>query len=259
MPPDEFDRLVQIMHRLRRDCPWDRSQDRASLRPYLLEEAYEVLEAIDRGDSARLREELGDLMLQVVFHAELAREAGEFDIRDVLRTINDKLVRRHPHVFGDERADGPQEVMERWEQIKTGQEKKPSFLDGVPADMPALARAARVLLKMRRSGADPLPTEDALRTAREKLEDLEQAAAAGDASAAESAVGALLLCVVDAAGGLGVSAEDALRGTVRQLADAFREQERRLKAEGRSLAELTRDEARGLGERVAAKWREMGR
>jgi len=159
-PVDSFVRLVEIMARLRSPggCPWDREQSPESLRPYVIEEAYEVVEAIERGDPDALRDELGDLLLQVVFQAQLAAEAGRFTIADVAAAIVDKLVRRHPHVFGDVEVRDADEVMRNWRRIKAEEQRargiEPDPLAGVPAGLPALARAQHLGEKARQLGLE---------------------------------------------------------------------------------------------------------
>jgi len=249
---DQFARLVEVMRRLRAECPWDRSQSHQTLRPYLLEEVYEVLHALDQGRHADLREELGDLMLQIVFHAEIAEEEGRFDIEAVLKGINEKLVRRHPHVFGDKEAQTPADVVRRWESIKTGEEQKPSSLDGVPAALPALVKAARVLTKVRQTGVDPFRGRDAAPEADRWLERLREAVSAADPEAALRAVGMLLLAATEIADRVRVNAEDALRETVGRLADAFRAEEDRLREQGRRLTDLSEDELEEVATRVLA-------
>ncbi len=246
---DEFNRLIGIMRRLRSDCPWDRSQNHDTLRPYLLEEAYEVLHALDQGRYDELRDELGDLMLQIVFHAEIAEEDGRFTIEDVLRGINDKLVRRHPHVFGDKEAETPADVVRRWESIKTGEEQRPSSLDGVPAALPALLRAARVLSKIRQTGVDPFEGMDLAGAARRWLERLSGAMAGHDEAGAEHAAGVLAMVIGEMAARAGASAEDALRNAVGRLSAEFQRHEARLREEGRSLTALSGEEL----DRVAAR------
>lgn len=248
---NEFNRLVQIMRRLRRECPWDRSQSHDSLRPYLLEETYEVLHLLDAADYDELREELGDLMLQIVFHAEIAEEAGRFDVADVLSAINRKLVRRHPHVFGDREARTPCDVSRRWEVIKAEQERKESALDGVPAELPALVKAARVLAKMRQCGLDPFRESDPLGEARRHLEQFAEAAGTGrEQGRARSALAMLLLSVAALADEAGLGAEDALRGAVRRLSNAYRAEEAAVRASGGSFADLPPEELRELAGRV---------
>jgi len=254
---DEFTRLVEIMRKLRTQCPWDRSQSHDTLRVYLLEEAYEVLHALDDHRYDDLREELGDLMLQIVFHAEIAEEANLFKMEDVLRGINEKLVRRHPHVFGDKHAETPADVVRRWESIKTGEERKESSLDGVPAQLPALAGASRVLTKIRQTGVDPYAAKDAVGEARLWLGRLAEAQAAKDAPEVSRSAGMLLLALTQVADSVRVNAEDALREALARLSDAFRSEERRLKAEGRTFADLTPEELDTIAARVLARCEEV--
>ncbi len=249
---EQFDRLMSVMHRLRQDCPWDRAQTHRSLRPYLLEEAYEVLHALDEERYDDLREELGDLLLQVVFHAEVAQEQGRFDIEGVLKEITDKLIRRHPHVFEDVEAQTAEDVLKRWEHIKKRQERKDSLLDGVPAQLPALLQAVRVLSKMHGSGLDPWHEGQALLDCARWLEALSAASAADDAGAAEHAVGMLALSMVAACRPMHVNPEDALRSVVRRLAEAVRHEEARLAGEGRSFADLSAEELSRISARLLA-------
>lgn len=249
---EEFERLVQIMHRLRKDCPWDHCQTHATLRAFLLEETYEVLDALDEGATDALGEELGDLMLQIVFHAELAQEKGGFDICDVLRTINEKMVRRHPHVFAEVEADTPDEVLRNWGDIKR-QEGKQSALDGVPGELPALLKAVRVLSKMRHAGVAPFAAGDAGRAAAAWLERLQAAADGGEGADGERAAGMLALTMAALAADAGVNPEDALREALGRLADAFRAEESRVERDGGGLDDLDVEQRRALIERLLAE------
>jgi len=246
---ERFERLVEIMRALRRGCPWDRSQSRETLRAFLLEETYEVLAALDEGRHDELREELGDLLLQIVFHAELAQEEGLFDIEDVLEGINEKLVRRHPHVFADAQADTPGEVVRRWENIKTRVENKGSFLNGVPAALPALLRAVRVLTKVRQTGVDPLPPEEAGAEAQGWLARLAEPAD-GDGEGAETAAGMLCLAAAALAMEQGANPEDGLRRVLGRLTQAFQRQEAALEEQGRSFDDLSDEELRRIAARL---------
>jgi len=195
-------------------CPWDREQDHRSLRPHLLEEAYEVLEAIDAADAPALRLELGDVLLQVVFHAQLASEAGEFDISDVVQGLRDKLIARHPHVFGDKQADSADAVVTQWERIKREERQQTpeeQVAAGVPRSLPALAKAQAALRKAVRAGLERTPDDAALEleAALERLGDSE-----AEAAALEAAFGDLLFAVADLARMHGVEAEQALRERV---------------------------------------------
>lgn len=201
--------LVAVMDRLRRECPWDQEQTHESLAPYLLEEAHEVLEALDARDRSGLREELGDLLLQVLFHARIAAEHPEepWDLDAVAAEARDKMVRRHPHVFAGRSVEGSGEVALNWEEIKAAEKSRTSVLDGVPRSLPALARADKVLGRLQRAGYE--------------LDDgaLE---AATDRSTADRDMGAELLASVAAARAAGVDPEGALRRTLRGLEAAVR-------------------------------------
>jgi tetrapyrrole methylase family protein/MazG family protein len=248
---EAFADLVEIMARLRGPggCPWDREQSRESLRPYLVEEAYEVLEAIDRGDAEEIKDELGDLLLQVVFHAQLAAERGEFDAAAVARAVSAKLVRRHPHVFGDVQVQNADEVVRNWARIKAveraARNPQDGVLSGVPGSLPALLRAQRLGEKASRVGFDWARTEDVLAKVREELGELEDALHTGDGEAAGRELGDLLLSLASLGRFIGTSAEMALRAASERFAARFGEMERRAAADGvplpqRSAADLDR-------------------
>lgn len=227
--PSPFEQLVTVMETLRGEggCPWDRKQDHHTLKRFLQEEAYEVLEAIDADDPARLREELGDLLLQVVFHARIAREAGQFDVDDVCRGIVDKMVRRHPHVFGSEGIDTPEGVVQRWEEIKLaekGSARRESLLDGIPVELPALLRAQRVAGRAAEAGFRWPSAEHALAKIREELAEVEEALPEGGGHL-EAEIGDLLFAVVSLAATAGVDAESALRRLTTRFTDRFRRME----------------------------------
>ena len=223
---EKFERLVQIMERLRGECPWDRRQDHASLRQYLLEETHEALHALDAGDYDELRDELGDLLLQIVFHSAIAREDGRFDIGAVIDRVNEKLVRRHPHVFADAEADSPRQVEARWERIKRAEKEGRSRLGDIPRELPALQKAYRVLQKMDSAGSDPFAGCEPGEAAEQALADLTAAAADGAAGEAEGALAELLMAVARLALSAGINPEDALRARVSEVAAAFRSEER---------------------------------
>lgn len=237
---DEVLRLLALMARLRGPggCPWDRKQTHESLRPYLLEETHEVLEAIDLGDDADLEEELGDLLLQVVFHAELAREDGRWSMADVARGITEKLHFRHPHVFGGKDAPDAEAALARWEEVKAEEKAakgkaRASVVDGVPKAAPALMRAERVTDKAASVGFD-WPDRDGVRAkVDEELAELDAAVADGDRDAIAHEVGDLLLTVVNLARWLDVHPEDALRETVERFTRRFQHVEQALEGEGR--------------------------
>lgn len=214
-----FADLVEIMARLRSPsgCPWDRKQDHRSLRPCLLEETYEVLEAIDRDDPQALRQELGDLLLQVVFHAQLAAEAGRFDIDEVVKGLRDKLVARHPHVFGEAAADTPEQVLHQWDSLKRQErgedEDSTSPFTEVPKALPALSRAQVVQRRAERAGLGRA-AEEVMVSACAALGVLTREGV--DPEQARIAVGELLLATVDLARALGLDAEQVLRERVDQ-------------------------------------------
>jgi tetrapyrrole methylase family protein / MazG family protein len=235
---EQFEELVRIMARLRGEngCPWDRKQTHASIKPYLIEEAYEVLEAIDEGSAAKLREELGDLALQVVFHAQMADEAGCFTIGDVLQAINEKLVRRHPHVFGDAKADTAQEVLFNWEQIKKQEreahQERASALDGVPRELPALLRAHRLQEKASRVGFDWNEVREVLQKVDEELGELRAAMEGKDPERMEAELGDLLFSLVNLSRFLALNPEEALRKTIARFIFRFQYIEEELARRG---------------------------
>jgi MazG family protein len=211
--------LVKIMARLRGPggCPWDREQTHQTLAHPLLEETHELLEAIDSGDSDAIRDELGDLLLQVVFHAEMASEEGRWDVDDVARRLIDKLVHRHPHVFGDVEVSGADEVLTNWEQLKAEEAGgRRGVEDEIPATLPALARASKVQRRAAGWGVEWSTREAAVAELREEV-----AALSGSPEVAEREIGEILFATVAAARKLGVDAESALRRTTRGFAERY--------------------------------------
>ncbi len=227
-----FVRLVELMQRLLAEdgCPWDREQDFASLRRYVLEEACEVIDAIDGGDRDELREELGDLALQVIFQAELARREGSFGPDDVVAGICDKLVRRHPHVFADVSVADADEVLRNWERIKAAERKEKGLLDGVPRSLPSLVRAQRTGEKVARVGFDWPDVRGSRAKVTEELAELDRAIASGDQAAIASELGDALFALVNLARHVRVDAEAALRETTTKFAARFAHVEARVKA-----------------------------
>ena len=211
--------LVRVMARLRGPggCPWDREQDHRSLARHLLEEAHEVLDAIDAEDLDRLREELGDLLLQVVFHAEMAADAGLWDVDGVAEGIVVKLIRRHPHVFGDVEVSGSSEVLVNWERIKSEEKGEQHVEHDIPATLPALARAAKVQRRAAGSGFEWRSTDGAMAKLREEVDELE---AAGP-ERAEEELGDVLFAAVAVARTLDLDAESALRRSTRTFAQRY--------------------------------------
>jgi tetrapyrrole methylase family protein/MazG family protein len=221
--------LVNVMARLRSKdgCPWDREQSHESLKPYIIEETYEVLDAIDRKDDEELREELGDLLLQIVFHAQIAAEEGRFTIDDVARTIVEKLRRRHPHVFGDVEVEDSGEVLKNWEEIKK-KEGKISVLDGVPEGLPALLKAQRIQEKVQRVGFDWQSIGGTFDKVREEIAELERAIDEGDSAGIEDEFGDILFSLVNVARFLDIDAEESLRQTAKKFSTRFRYIENRV-------------------------------
>lgn len=258
---ESFDRLVELMAKLRAPdgCPWDRKQTHESLKPYLIEEAYEVLETIDQQDPRKLREELGDLILQVLFHAQIGAETGAFTIAEVLEQLADKLVRRHPHVFAkQEQPQGedslsPDQVYSNWEQIKRDERARAgqteSALHGVPKTLPALLRAFQVQARASRVGFDWPHTREGTERVMEKIEEevreLREAVAdntAGKADRIESEFGDLFFALVNLARFVKVNPEEALRGSTNRFVARFQLMEAAAARAGRSLDNMTLDE-----------------
>jgi MazG family protein len=245
---DAFTRLVDIMARLRAPggCPWDREQSRESLRPYLIEEAYEALDAIDSGNVDSIRDELGDVLLQVVFHARIAAERGEFDVADVCRAVSDKLERRHPHVFGNVSVRDSEEVLRNWAAIKARERRdrgdSDSAVAGLPASLPALLYAQRLGEKAARVGFDWPSLDGVLAKVREELEELERALVAGDGTAAGDELGDLLFTLASVGRHVGHSAELTLRQAVSRFVARFQEMERQAGTEGAPLAERSAED-----------------
>jgi MazG family protein len=242
---DAIRRLLGIMDKLRDPggCPWDREQTLRTLTPYLLEEAHEVIEAIETGDVAHHREELGDLLFQVVFQARIAREEGKFDFADVCDSISDKLTRRHPHVFGDVSVSGSTEVVKNWERIKAEERKEKgqerSAIGGVPVGLPALVRAERLTEKASAVGFDWPDAKGVVAKIKEELDELLHAMEHQDRERVESELGDLLFATANLGRFLKVHPEEALRGTLRRFESRFHHIEARLREHGRSPREST--------------------
>jgi len=233
----EMDRLRGIMRRLRGPdgCPWDHEQTMESLRTYLVEETYEVLEAIVSGSVEAHREELGDLLLQIVFQAQIAEERGDFDLESVSKGIADKIVRRHPHVFGDDRLETADQVLTQWEQIKAQERSKRrsgSMFSGVPASLPALLKALRLSSKACRVGFDWPDRDQLLNKVDEELAELREALAGGDQNGIEEEIGDLLFTLVNVARVEEIDPEEALQQANRKFMRRFQYLENRLKEEG---------------------------
>ena len=259
---EQIERLEQIMARLRAPggCPWDREQDLRSLRPYLIEEAFEVLDAMDAtvvqgetkpGVMRELATELGDLLFQIVFHAQLGKERGEIELADVVQAIADKIESRHPHVFGTGSASTSEEVLKNWSVLKAEERRRaghlhPSAIDGVPRDAPALMRAERLHDKASKVGFDWKDWHGPRAKVTEELKELDEALAASDRERIDEELGDLLFSLCNLARFTRTPAEDSLRRAIRKFDSRFRHVERRLEEQGRAPGTATLEEMETL-------------
>ncbi|HXI11513.1 MAG TPA: nucleoside triphosphate pyrophosphohydrolase [Thermoanaerobaculia bacterium] len=250
MEKKSFQDLTNLMTRLRAPggCPWDREQTLQSLKPFVIEEAYEVVDAIDRGDTAALVEEIGDFLLQAVFLSEIGRLEGSFDIDDCVTAIHDKLVRRHPHVFADVKADTAGAVLTNWEKMKSAEraEESKSLLSGLPVSLPALLKATRMTEKAARIGFDWNRTDEVFEKVEEEILELKEAITSGESRKIEDELGDLLFTVANLSRKLGVNAEESLQAANRKFQKRFEWME--LTSRERSVAfdELNHEEMNAL-------------
>ncbi len=266
-PSSDIARLIEIMAALRTPetgCPWDLEQDFSTIAPYTIEEAYEVVDAISRGDLEDLRDELGDLLLQVVFHARMAQEAGSFAFGDVVQAITEKLIRRHPHVFGNARDLSPEAVKRLWDDIKTeekaaraarrgiGEEVRAGALAGVPMTLPALTRALKLQDKAGKVGFDWNDPQAVLAKIREEADEISAALAAGDRTGAAAETGDLMFAVVNLARHLGADPEAVLRATNAKFERRFGFIEDALAARGKAPTQSTLEEMDALWDAAKA-------
>jgi len=225
-----FDRLVDVVAMLRSDngCPWDLAQTHESLKADLIEEAYELIEAIDAKVPKKICDELGDLLMQVMLHSQIATDRNEFGVDEVIENLTEKLVRRHPHVFGSVVATDENEVLENWEEIKRGEDgnkDRKSSLDGIPHSLPSLQRAEKIQKKASRAGFDWDTTEDVLPKLQEEIDEIEESIRNDDITEIEMEIGDLLFSVVNLCRFLNVQPEEALRKSTRKFADRFQRME----------------------------------
>jgi tetrapyrrole methylase family protein/MazG family protein len=241
-----FEQLLDIMRKLRAPggCPWDAEQTHESLTRYLLEETYEVIEAIDEKSPQHLQEELGDLLLQPVFHAAIAEESGSFTINDVISTLCDKLIRRHPHVFGNLEIKTSEQQTENWEKIKKLEkgDERPSALSGVPTHLPALMKAHKISEKASRVGFDWEHADQVFAKVMEELHEFEEAWAGGNPSRMEDELGDLLFAIANLGRFLSLNPEEALRKTITRFEKRFRHVETELKTKGVPMQSATLEE-----------------
>jgi tetrapyrrole methylase family protein/MazG family protein len=246
----DIEKLIDLVARLRGEngCPWDREQTRETLKPMLIEEAYEVLDALDMNDPEELKEELGDLLFQIIFHARIAQEKGEFDLADVIDRSHEKMIGRHPHIFGDADLKTSEDILKSWEDIKAAEkgiksaslpESERSLLDGIPSKLPALHRAYQMTAKASRVGFDWSRLEDILLKLQEEASELVQARADNNPDRIADEVGDLLFAAVNAARFLGVDPETALRRSNEKFNRRFRYVESSVKRQGRELKDAT--------------------
>lgn len=249
---EAFNKLVKILKRLRNPnggCPWDRKQTLHSLKEYVLEEAYELVEAIELESVDKQKEELGDLLLQIIFLSQLHREKGHFTIKDVIETLNRKLIRRHPHIFGDVKVRTAEEVRQNWEKIKKSDNKKPSILSDYPARMPALAHAKRIAEQASSVGFDWDDPLKALAKVEEEIEELKQEIRSGSASnhaRVEEEIGDILFAVANVARLAKANPEFALKSTNQKFVTRFRYIEEQLKQQGKDINKTSLDDMEAL-------------
>ena len=241
--------LLGLIERLRGPggCPWDREQTLFTLRQYLIEETYEVIDAIEAEDPTRHVEELGDLLLQVVLQAQLAKEKKQFEFKDVAEAISAKLIRRHPHVFADVQVADSSEVLKNWEQIKAGEKKSGprSVVEGVPRHLPALQKAHQIQSRVARVGFDWSAAEDVVEKIEEELREVREALAAGDPAKIREEIGDLLFAVVNLSRFQKMNAEELLGETIKKFMRRFQGVETRVHADGKKLQDCSLDELEG--------------
>ena len=245
---EEFQNLIDIMARLRKECPWDKKQTPQSLRQYILEEAYETIESIDDENWDELKKELGDLLLQIIFQAEIAVEENRFTLEEVIRNINEKLIRRHPHVFGDVKVNNAEEVKENWEQIKIHKENRTSLLEGVPRNLSGLLRAQRLRDKAAQVGFDWPEITGVFDKIKEEVEELEESLKERNREAVEFELGDLLFTLVNFARFQDINAEDALRKSINKFVSRFQYIEKRLKDLNKTIYNSSLEEMDALWE-----------
>jgi MazG family protein len=219
---DKFIELVNMMDKLRKECPWDREQTHESLRKYILEEAYEVVETIDNEDWEELGEELGDLLLQVVFQSAIAKESGKFSIESVIDRLNKKLVERHPHIFGNKKVNSAHDVQMNWEKIKLQNNKRKSLMDGVPSSAPALLRAQRLQERAAKVSFDWHHLSDVIKKVEEEFDELKVAVNGNNLQEIEEEMGDILFSLVNISRFLKISAEDSLRKSNEKFVRRFK-------------------------------------
>jgi tetrapyrrole methylase family protein/MazG family protein len=252
----DFQKLLNIMEKLRGDggCPWDKEQTRESLKPFILEEAYELIEAIESGDPEKMKEELGDLLFQIVFQCQVAKERKEFDISDVIEKITKKMITRHPHVFGEAEYRTSAEVIVQWEEQKKLEGKtRESILEGVPEALPSLLRAHRLQNRAASVGFDWDKVGDALKKLDEELKEFKKALETKEKNEIGEELGDILFMLVNVSRFIGVNPEDALRKTIAKFISRFRYIEMKAADNGRKVSDMTLSEMDKLWEEAKEK------
>jgi tetrapyrrole methylase family protein/MazG family protein len=252
----DIQELLKIMEALRGDkgCPWDKEQTRESLKPYIIEEAYELFEAIEENDPENIKEELGDLLFQIVFQCQIAKERAEFDMSGVIEKIGEKMIARHPHVFGDAECRTPEEVTKQWEVLKKQEGKlRESILEGVPKAMSSLLRAHRLQKRAAQAGFDWEKVEDVLEKLDEELNEFKEALESKDQKGIEDELGDILFMLVNISRFISVNPEDALRKTISKFIHRFRYIEMKAAEQGKKLLNMTLQEMDRLWDEAKEK------
>lgn len=260
----DITRLAGLMERLRgpQGCPWDREQTMETLTPFIIEEAYEVVSAIDSGDMEHIKEELGDLLFQVIFVSQLASEKGRFSLADVIDGSHEKMVSRHPHVFGDSTAETPEAVLRQWAEIKKAEKKgkkEEGWLSGVPEVLPALLRAHKISQKASKAGFDWKGVEEVLAKLDEEVAEFKEAVASRKAADMEEELGDMLFTMVNIGRFLQVNPEDALRKTIAKFVTRFHMVERAVIQKGDDLSTTSIDEMERLWQEAKASEKKTGK
>ncbi len=241
MTGQKFQELYEVMLRLRKECPWDKEQTHDSIKAATLEETHELIEAIDERDYNEMKSELGDLLLHILFHSVIAAEEKNFNINEVIDTIKEKLIRRHPHVFGDVKVNGTKEILKNWEEIKLA-EGRNSVLEGVPKNLPGLARAYRLQEKASKVGFDWEKKEDVWKKVIEEIEEMHQSEKNGDQQKLEQELGDVFFAMTNYARFLGINPENALRLTNEKFISRFQYVEKKINGSGKKLSESSLQE-----------------
>lgn len=254
-PTQLFQELVDLVEKLRSEdgCPWDREQTRNSLKPLMLEELYEALEAIDREDEVSLKEELGDMLLHIIFHAQIGKERGTFTIEDVLTGIIEKMKQRHPHVFGKTQVTGVDQVLLNWENIKSKEKNRENRFSSIPRSLPALLRAFALQSRVARVGFDWSNAHEVWEKVEEELKELKEAMAEGQLDKVEREWGDLVFTPVNLARHLGVQPEESLRQTCDRFEERFTLMEKEIESKGQDLSGLSLEEMDVLWENAKKK------